>query len=85
MHIYLSSNTTVILQLNCVSVVNSHWLYIILMTHMLNKLLNLEEKIKYQFMHPACRENLVNDVPFSQTILLLSHHHFLEKKVLSLF
>ena len=44
---YLSSNTTVILQLNRISVVNSHWLYISLMTYMLSKLLNLEEKIKY--------------------------------------
>ena len=44
---YLSANITVIWQLNRINVVNSHWLYLSLMTYMLNKLLNLKEKIKY--------------------------------------
>ena len=39
--------TTLISKLKRFSVVNSHWLYPSLMTHMLNKLLNLVEKGKY--------------------------------------
>ena len=44
---YLNGNITVIQQLNRVSVVNSHWLYLSFMTYMLNKLLNFKEKIKH--------------------------------------
>ena len=39
--------TILISKLKRFSVVNSHWLYPSLMTHMLNKLLNLVEKEKY--------------------------------------
>ena len=56
MHRHLSSNTKVISQLKCISMVNSHWLYPSLMTYMLNKLLSLTEKGEYKlapYLYPV--------------------------------